>query len=325
MRWLRGTLAVVAVAALLVALQRAVQDAEAVALPGAGRLAVAAGLLAVSLVMAASVWAILLPGLNLRQVFPGFALAQLAKYVPGSVWQGVGQVADAHRLGVGAGTASLAFMVQLAVQVIAAAGASAVALVMPGLPIWLRVPAALAPFALVLVNRRWLAALIGLLARRSSRLRGARLDLPTQAALVRATWRSGVTILAIGASFAVLLPTDSIPGMVGTAGVFMLAWLVGFLVVPLPAGVGVREAVLVAGLAATHPVADVLAAAIVARLLLLVVEGIIAAAAQALRVPSLERADRRPGSGPAAEREVTSDAGCGTDGRAIPPFDEESR
>lgn len=285
MRLLRGVLTVAAIVGLGFALQRAVQDAGAVSLPGPARLSIAALLLAVSLVTSASAWSTLLPTVGLRLAFPGFVVAQLAKYVPGSVWQGVGQVADAHRLGVATGTASVSFLVQLALQVVAAGIASAAALMAPELPWWLRIVAILGPGSVIFVNRRWLATALAFFARRSSRLRQADIELPSQPTLVRGLGWSGVTIVAIGLSYASLLPTTSDPReVVGTAGVFMLAWLIGFLVVPLPAGVGVREAVLVAGLSAMHPVADVLAAAIIARLLLIVVEGVLAATGQLLRL-----------------------------------------
>jgi glycosyltransferase 2 family protein len=286
MRLLRGGLALVAVVALLFALREAVEEAGAVALPGPGRLALAGGLMAVSLVSAGSAWAVLID-VRVGRAFPGFVLAQLAKYVPGSVWQGVGQVADAHRLGVATSRASLAFVVQLLLQIIAAAAASVLALTAAGLPLWLRVWAAVAPLSLVFVDRRWLAAVVATLSRWSARLRDADLELPTQAALLAATWRSVVTIMLVGTSYAVLLPSAASPReVVGAAGVFMLAWLVGFLVVPLPAGLGVREIVLVAGLSAVHPTAEILAAAVVARLLLIVVEGALALGAQPLRLRS---------------------------------------
>jgi uncharacterized membrane protein YbhN (UPF0104 family) len=60
--------------------------------------------------------------------------------------------------------------------------------------------------------------------------------------------------------------------------------VIGFLVVPLPSGLGVRELVLVVGLADLHPVADILAASVVARLILVVVEAGFVAVAQFARI-----------------------------------------
>ena len=285
LRTLRVVLTVAALVALTVALVRAIEDAEEVALPGPWRLAASAVLLAIGMAAATSAWATLLPRVGFRAVLPGFGLAQLAKYVPGSVWQGVGQVADAHRLGIPAGTATAAYLVQMVLQALAAGAVSVAALTAPGLPWWLAVPAALGPLGLLLINRGWLDALVGVLARLTRRVDPARIGLPSQGGLLAAAGRSLLTILTIGTSFAVLLPSElGARGFVGTAGVFMLAWLIGFLVVPLPSGLGVREAVLVVGLGELHPVADILAAAIVARLVLVVVEGLYVGVAQLARL-----------------------------------------
>jgi uncharacterized membrane protein YbhN (UPF0104 family) len=285
MRLLRGVLTVVALVAIAVALTRAIDDAGEVALPGPGRLVLSGALLAIGMVAATSAWATLLPRVGFRSVLPGFALAQLAKYVPGSVWQGVGQVADAHRLGIAVPSATVSYVVQMVLQALVAAAMSIAALTAPGLPWWLAVPAALGPLGLLLIRRRWLDAVIGAVARRIRRLDAERLELPSQAALLQAAARSLVTILTVGASFAVLLPSEQgLRGFVGTAGIFVLAWVIGFLVVPLPSGLGVRELVLVVGLADLHPVADILAASVVARLVLVVVEAGFVAVAQFARI-----------------------------------------
>lgn len=285
MRLLRGVLTVAALAAIALALVRAVEDAGEVALPGPGRLVASGVLLAVGMLAATSAWAVLLPRVGFRAVLPGFALAQLAKYVPGSVWQGVGQVADAHRLGIDVPTATVGYVVQMVLQALVAAAASITALTVPGLPWWLAVPAAGGPLGLLLIRRRWLDALIGAVARLVRRLDPERLELPSQASLLGAAVRSLVTILAIGTSFAVLLPSElGVRGFVGTAGIFMLAWVIGFLVIPLPSGLGVRELVLVVGLGDLHPVADILAASVVARLVLVVVEAGFVAVAQLARI-----------------------------------------
>ena len=282
---LRVVLTIAALVAIAVALVRAIEDAGQVTLPGPGRLVASGLLLAVGMVAATTAWATLLPRVDFRTVLPGFGLAQLAKYVPGSVWQGVGQVADAHRLGIPAPTATVAYIVQMVLQALVAGAVSVTALVAPGLPWWLRIPAVLGPLGVFLIRRRWLDALVAILARLTRRVDASRIELPSQRALLTAAAASLVTILSIGTSFAVLLPSGLGPrGFLGTAGIFMLAWLIGFLVVPLPSGLGVREAVLVVGLGDLHPVADVLAAAIVARLVLVVVEAAFVAVAQLGRI-----------------------------------------
>lgn len=285
MRVLRFVLTIAALAAIGLALANAIEDAGGVALPGPGRLATSGLLLALGMMAAGAAWALLLPALPFRQVLPGFALAQLAKYVPGSIWQGVGQVADAHRLGVPVSAGTLAYLLQVLLQLLVAAAASAVAIVAPDLPTWLAVPAVIGPVGLVLLRRTWLDAVLQRLARLTPRVDPTHVRLPSQMTIVLTAGCAAVTILTIGASFAVLLPSaDGARGFVATAGIFMLAWVIGFVVLPLPSGLGVREAVLVAGLASVHPVADVLAAAIVARLVLVVVELAFVALAQLARL-----------------------------------------
>lgn len=62
-------------------------------------------------------------------------------------------------------------------------------------------------------------------------------------------------------------------------GVFSLAWVVGFLLVFLPAGAGARELVLVLGLASVLPAGAALAVALVSRVMLTLVDVLLALAA----------------------------------------------
>jgi glycosyltransferase 2 family protein len=286
LRLLRGLLVIAALVALGFALVRATEDAGQVPLPGMDRLAVAGALLAVGMAAATSAWSRLLPDVRFSDVLPGYSLAQLAKYIPGSVWQGVGQVADAQRFGVPATVATVAFVAQSLLQVTTAATVGALALLAPELPGWLIVCAAAGPLTLLLLDRRWLAAAMRRLAAVSRRLDPGALEPPSQGALIAAAVRCIVCILALAGGFVVLLPGSLVGGDVaGAIGVFALAWVIGFVLIPLPAGLGVREFVLVVGLAGSQTPADVLTASVVARLLLIVVEGGYAGVAQLARLP----------------------------------------
>lgn len=289
-RVLQGLLGGAALAGLAVALVRAMQDAEDLTLPGAWRLVVSGAVLAVAVGSAASAWGRLLPGQRFVDVLPGYSLAQVTKYLPGSVWQGVGQVADAGRLGVPFATGSFLFLVQMGLQAIAASAASVLAIFAVELPGVLVIPVVAGPLALLLVRRRWLDLALRMAAGRMRRIQRAEITLPSQGQLTDAATRSLICILGVGASFAVLVPTTGgTREFVGAAGVFILAWLVGFLVVPLPAGLGVREAVLVLGLGSTYGTAEVLAAAVLARVVLVVVEGGYVAVGQMLRIGRAQR------------------------------------
>ena len=283
-RWIRIALTIAAVGAVGWAFAAAVEDAGQVPLPETSSFVGAGVCYLIGLVAATAGWAVLLRDRRFLDVVPGFATAQLAKYVPGSIWQGVGQVADAHRLGVGTGTASLAFLTQVSVQLLVAAAVSVLALLSPGLPLWLMIGVALGPLALLLIRPAALRGVVRGLSRLSSRVREDAIEVPEARALGQVALASLGAILALGIGFALLLPEARGPReLLGAAGVFALAWVVGFLVVPLPSGLGVREAVLVAGLAGLYGPADVLTASIVSRVVLIVVEALYAGVAQLAR------------------------------------------
>lgn len=284
MRWLRIALTVAAIAAVAWAFAAAVDDAGQVPLPEPSAFIWAGFCFMLGLVAATAGWSALLRGRSFREVAPGFATAQLAKYVPGSIWQGVGQVADAHRLGVGTGTAALAFLTQVSVQVVVAGAIAALALLLPGVPLWLLVVSSIGPLGLLLIRPAPLEAILRVLSRFSARVRTDNIDVPDAWVLWRVASASLGAILALALGFALLLPgTQGLRELLGAAGVFALAWAVGFLVVPLPSGLGVREAVLVIGLTGLYGPADVLAASIAARLVLIVIEALYAAGTQFLR------------------------------------------
>jgi uncharacterized membrane protein YbhN (UPF0104 family) len=71
-------------------------------------------------------------------------------------------------------------------------------------------------------------------------------DLPSQRAiLVSAAWNA-VSLVATALGYAVLVqPLGTDTDLASLVVVFMVAWTAGFVVLPLPSGVGVREAVLV--------------------------------------------------------------------------------
>jgi uncharacterized membrane protein YbhN (UPF0104 family) len=92
-------------------------------------------------------------------------------------------------------------------------------------------------------------------------------QLPTQKDIITFYLWALATIGSLSATYAILLgslDTGANPFFVFCA--FALSWLVGFLAVPIPAGVGVREAVLVALLPGVGT-APLLAASLALRLL----------------------------------------------------------
>jgi len=289
MRSARAIFAVVAVLAIAVAFARTVDDAEGIPLPPLWRLLIVAALIALGLVAALGAWARLVPTAAAFDLAPGFFLAQLAKYVPGSVWQGVGQVMDAVRLGIGKGTAAVAYVVQMATQTVA--GAVIAGLVLVGRPSgWLFAAGVLAPLSIVFLNRNWMQAALRL----ASRVAPGRLGhlpgtVPGQAAILQATALSLVTMITMSLAYALVLPGAlEMTTVFVSVGAFALAWVVGLLVLPVPSGLGIREFLLVAALAGAHGTAAVLAAAIILRLVVIVVEALLAAGSR-IWLPSSTR------------------------------------
>lgn len=285
-RLVRVALGIASAAAVAVAFLSTRQDAAGLAPPSAGRVLLACIAVGFALLAAGGAWAALLRPHPYRALLPGFLGAQLARYIPGSVWQGVSQVLDVERLGVRRSAATTAFLVQLGTQVVAGVLVGLLALLdVRAIPAWLVIVLVIAPLlAVPLLHRGWMRSTIAWLAARSRRV--ARLDLvpPPQRAIIAATGFGVVNLAFVGAAFGLLLPSArSTRDVVAAAGVFAVAWVVGFLIVPLPAGLGAREAVLALGLAASHPVAAVLGTAVILRLVMIVVEVGLAAVAQGYR------------------------------------------
>lgn len=107
--------------------------------------------------------------------------------------------------------------------------------------------------------------------------------------LLAALFLAAIGIGGLAAGFAALAPSFEVgvatPHLIGTFGV---AWSIGFALFPFPAGLGVRESVLVGLLASGTPGGTILAVAVLQRLSQLVAEG----AGVALGV-SLEARHRR--------------------------------
>jgi uncharacterized membrane protein YbhN (UPF0104 family) len=236
-----------------------------VALAAAGMAAVAVG------------WGWVLRTLGVRRstgtVVSWYFVGELGKYLPGGVWPVVGRGELARRGGTTRSVAYLSVAMSLATLYLAS-GRVSIAL----LPFALGGGTSFSPAMLVLI-----AVPIGLVALHP-RVLGRALDLarrvthraievepPSWGRAVVLVVRYSVCWLLIGGStWAIaraLVPSASMPRVVFAT---VLSWLAGFIAVPVPAGAGIREAVLVAasGLAA-GPAA---ATALISRLVFVVVD-----------------------------------------------------
>ena len=215
-----------------------------------------------------------------------YNLSQLPKYLPGGVWPYVSRVrmararaVDLPRIGGGlaletafllGGAMVLAALTVDAGAVVGTAGAAATGVA--GLERW--VPA-LRGGVLTVLAMAWVVVY-----RRSVR----------RSSLLLATGLALVAWIFIGLSFHTVVAglASAEPG-VGVAGLFALAWGVGFVAVFSPAGIGVREVILGVGLASWGAPATV-AAMVVGHRLLYVAADVVCALCARLLFPPGDRA-----------------------------------
>ncbi len=96
---------------------------------------------------------------------------------------------------------------------------------------------------------------------------------PTQGAMFSSYGWTLCSVAANSVAFALLLSSLAGGGLIPTSSAaFGLAWTIGFLAVPFPSGIGVREAVLMLTIGFAVPRSQVIAASISQRLLVMVGE-----------------------------------------------------
>jgi len=267
-------------------------------------------LLAGAALMAMGVAAVAVPwGLALRlaggdvplgQVVARFFVGELGKYVPGGVWPVVGRGELAVRAGVARASAYASVGLSLAgvytcnaavtvVLLTGRAGSRGTALVAPSvlvLGLGLLHPAVL----------RWGLGAAERVVRRP-------LDVPVP------TWGSSVRLvgaylpawLLVGtATWAIARALAPGTSWIDVAGAATLSWLVGFVLVPVPGGVGVREATFVLAAGSLDP-AIAAVVALLARLLCIVVDvvgaaigGVVVARTSGRRSEPIAPRERQP-------------------------------
>lgn len=221
----------------------------------------------------ATSWAVLFPREdNRRLIGLGFIISQPVKYLPGGIAQPIGQIALAAQASGEARRAVVSFPVHVLINVVAAISLGAPLLFVADLPSWAGWLIVVVPITWTALNRRWMAALLGLLGRLHARFRVAD-DLPSQRSIntgfALGLVAHGTMFLAFG-----VLTASSIPGwsVFELATAYAVAWLIGYVAVPAPAGLGAREAVLAVLLGASLSTADVVRISAVHRIATLVVE-----------------------------------------------------
>ncbi|RNL82362.1 UPF0104 family protein [Halostreptopolyspora alba] len=224
-----------------------------------------------------------------RVVFVG----QLGKYLPGSVWAFVAQVELARDRDVarqrGITATVLAVVVTLTVNLAVAAATLPLVSEEAARRWWWVL--ALVPVLLVAVSPRvvaWAVRTALRLVRRSGEIPAEELERVSATGMVAATGWTLVAWLPLAThvwALVVGVGGDTLRSLPVAAGAYALAWTLGVLFVIAPAGVGVREAVLVVGLAPVLDPGSALVVAALSRLVMTFADVVWAGAATLLTGP----------------------------------------
>ena len=246
-RW-KAVIGLASVAGLVVATVSTVDDVREQALPGAVPLVVALVLQVVAMVLAARGWVALFPAdADRRALSRGLYTSQLTKYLPaGGFVQAASQVALSSQ-DTGVGPAALRLPIFSVCSVVAAATVGSGLAAAADLPTWARGLAVLGLGLLVLLDRRVLAAVLDL-ARRVIRRLPPPDALPGQGAILRCYTCVLVNQLAYAAAFVVLLDDLAKIDLPVAGAAFAAGWAIGYVALPLPSGLLVREGILIATL-----------------------------------------------------------------------------
>ena len=257
-----------------------------------GYAAAAIGVIAAANTASAVVWSYVLRGQGLHVSSATsiriLSLSQLAKYIPGGIWQPIGWLEFARRSGISRGAGGLSILLQMSVMVAGALIVGPVLLAIDGSAgafIWLLL---VVPAVLVALHPRVLDRLIALVSRMLHRT----LDLPS-VSFPRLLGGVGMSVpIWLGYGGALVLAVESLnlafaDRTMLLGGAFAVAWAVGFLALPVPGGLAVREAVLMLILRGGGvSTAEAAAIAIASRLYFVAAEGLMALVALTIPKPS---------------------------------------
>jgi glycosyltransferase 2 family protein len=289
--------AVVLVAGLIgiaLAVRAGADEVDGSAMPSPAAM-VAVLLLAVTSTMcAARGWSSLLPTVDRALAHEAVYASQLAKYLPiGGIAQAAAQLGLTASSGASAASVGAAWVVAMISAVAAASMVGIGVVAVPGAPAVLRIMAVAAVGSLVFLHPAVLRWTFGFIARHIPRLGVDESHIPQPREVARClAWSVGNQLgFALAMAVAVTSVVDDVSAWQVATGA-ALAWLIGFVVVVLPGGVGLREAVLAAVVPA--PTAALLAGSLAVRLAFLAGECLLVGAAAIRRRRSQRSAQGLP-------------------------------
>ncbi|MFC3785510.1 hypothetical protein GGR90_000267 [Sphingopyxis italica] len=242
---------------------------------GGGTLAAAAALYALTQVSSAIAW---IAGLRAMGYAMPLALglrinlvAQIGKYLPGNVAHFLGRAGLAASAGIRFAGSGLATLVEILATLIAATAVTVMALSLD--------PAPIAVISGALADNGLLQLAAGGGATLAIAVVLSWMKVPARA-FFAASLCLAASFLLTGLSFhflvAALAPVPLSPA--ATIGIFAVAWAVGYVIPGAPAGLGVREAVLMAWLGPLVGAGTAIACVLLHRILTAVVDGLAALA-----------------------------------------------
>jgi hypothetical protein len=269
-------------------------------LPSAWALGEGFALVLTGLALAGMGWASLLSGeASAAALAGGYYTSQLGKYVPGGVWQAVGQVGLARRAGVSTSAAVTAFPVHAIAQA-TAGGTVGAGLLVAGtrVPLAIRLASLSGLLLVPLLRRTWMVWAVRQLARVLKRSWPDSL-VPAQRRILRSYAYAVGSVISSGAGFMVLATSvHAVSSTAASVPGFALAWTAGFLALPFPAGVGIREVVLIAVLGRAGGTAPLIGASVAHRLLSIVAEVAMMVWASTLGARRVNAGSEAPRAGP---------------------------
>ncbi|MFL6205018.1 MAG: hypothetical protein ACJ739_06675 [Acidimicrobiales bacterium] len=281
-RWLRWTILFTGIAGLAI-VTRQVLSADEDAIPSLGVAIVAVLLQGLAGLAASQVWITVLgPGVDARRARAAMLESQLSKYVPaGGMVQALGQVALTTSETVTMRRSAVAWFSSVVLTVIAGMTLLGGFAAIGALDGWVQAIALLGPLSLLLLDRRCLRFVLAVGRRFSTRVPEPT-SLPQSRVLMEGLGWAAAGFVLLATSFMLILgDLDAGVDSLEVMAAFVAAWLVGFLLVPLPAGLGAREAVLVA-LIPGSTTGQLLAASLAQRLLAFAAEVVLVLGHRAL-------------------------------------------
>jgi hypothetical protein len=226
----------------------------------------------VGVLVTARAWQRLLADVGVRSAWRDLAgilaVTQVGKYLPGNVGQHVGRASMSFSRGIGAVPFVVTAGVEMLLMMLASVTVGIVALLLSGNSFALIPASGTQVVALViaviavaitglLLTRKLAPSLVGRFAPKHAHAFNAG-TLPSASAMSAAFVMYCLVYLAFGAGIVVMakLLTPGIPQAAWLlVGSFALAWIIGFATPGAPAGLGVREAIMLLLLGAAYPAA----------------------------------------------------------------------